>query len=130
MWQRATSGKPTRVVDDQVGRLTYTVDWARAVWGLVVGKREAGIGQWPSLLHAANSGQATRYDVAKYVFEAASVPNLLLPCTTADYPTAAIRPACSVLDTSRYEALARAPLPPWENAVDRFLTELRGEVEQ
>jgi len=61
------------------------------------------------------------------VFAAAGAPQLLEPCTTPEYPTPAPRPAYSVLDTSRHEALGGAPLPGWETAVDRFLDELKAE---
>lgn len=127
MWERAMSGKATRVVNDQVGRPTYTVDLARATWK-VIGKRETGNGKGVALLHIANGGQATWYDVAHRVFGAAGAPQLLSACTTAEYPTPAARPAYSVLDTSRYEALTGKTLPRWETAVDRFLGELRAEA--
>jgi len=120
MWERATAGKATRVVNDQLGRPTYTVDLARAVWH-VIGKRSG-------ILHIANLGQATRYDVARRVFHAAGVPGLLSPCTTAEYPTPARRPAYSVLDTAKYESLAGTALPRWEDALDRFLQELTAEA--
>jgi len=108
------------VVNDQLGRPTYTVDLARAVWH-VIGKRSG-------ILHIANLGQATRYDVARRVFHAAGVPGLLSPCTTAEYPTPARRPAYSVLDTAKYESLAGTALPRWEDALDRFLQELTAEA--
>lgn len=132
MWERAAAGQATRVVTDQTGRPTYTVDLARAVWEVVSGEREGGSGTaataLPLILHVANTGEATWYDVARRVFEAARAPALLSPCATADYATAAKRPGYSVLDTSRYEALAGHPLPMWEAAVDRFLTELAGDA--
>jgi dTDP-4-dehydrorhamnose reductase len=115
MWERATKRQATRVVDDQRGRLTYTVDLAGAVWGMI-----GGLDGMPSILHVANAGEATWYDVARRVFEAAGMPELVTPCTTAEYPTPAKRPAYSVLDTSRYEALTARPLPSWQNALDRF----------
>ncbi len=162
MWQRATSGEATRVVDDQTGRPTYTVDLARATWGwgLLTGGRADGkrvrreaqssleqpgaawgdLSQpgavWGSLgqqgaeiVHMANSGTATWYDVAKRVCEAAGRPELLKPCTTAEYPTPARRPAWSVLSTERYEELIGESMPAWEDAVDRFLVELRSEAD-
>ncbi len=73
----------------------------------------------------ANSGTATWYDVAKRVFEAAGRPELLEPGTSAKYPTPARRPAWSVLSTEKYEKLVGGPLPPWEDAIDRFLEELQ-----
>ena len=156
MWHRATSGQRTRVVDDQTGRPTYTVDLARATWGLLTGGRadgqtgrraardstrqpEAACGGlwqpravWGSLgqqgaeiVHMANSGTATWYDVAKRVFEAAGRLELLEPCSSAEYLSPARRPAWSVLSTEKYEELVGGPLPPWEDAIDRFLDELQ-----
>ena len=127
MWDRARSGKATRVVNDQVGRPTYTVDLARATWGLI-GKREAESGKGETGVHVANAGQTTWHDVARRMFAAVGEPELLTPCTTAEYPTLAARPAFSVLDTSRYEALSGEPLPHWENGVDRLVNELHAEA--
>ncbi len=80
-------------------------------------------------MHIANSGTATWYDVAKRVFEAAGRPDLLEPCSSAEYPTPARRPAWSVLSTERYEGLTGESTPAWEDAVDRFLVELRSEAD-
>ena len=80
------------------------------------------------MVHVANRGEATWYDLARRVFAAAGVPELVSPCTTAEYPTLAARPAFSVLDTSRYEALSGEPLPHWENGVDRLVNELHAEA--
>lgn len=118
MWERATQRLPTRVVADQTGRPTYTVDLARAVWRLV------GLGT-RGLLHAANAGVATWYDVAHRVFAAAGAPDLVTPCSTADFSTPARRPARAVLETARADALLGGPLPQWEQALDRFLAALR-----
>ena len=111
------AGRPTRVVDDQFGKPTYTVDLAKASWKLIA----AGAQGTNGIIHVANAGQATWYDVAKRIFEAAGAPDLLSPCTTADYPTPAPRPKRSILDTGFYEHLTGAALPRWEDAIDRFL---------
>jgi dTDP-4-dehydrorhamnose reductase len=130
MWKRATGGETTRVVDDQTGRPTYTVDLARATWGSL-GQPEAAWGSLgrpgAEIVHMANSGTATWYDLAKRVFEAAGRPELLEPCSSVEYPTPARRPAWSVLSTERYEATAGEPLPRWGDALDRFLRELQEE---
>jgi dTDP-4-dehydrorhamnose reductase len=134
MWERARGGQVTRVVEDQVGRPTYTVDLALATWRLVgnepsatSGSGGAGGALGRGILHVANGGATTWYDVAKRVFEAAGRLDLLAPCSTDAYPTPARRPAYSVLDTSRYESLAKATMPAWQNALDRMLSDLRME---
>ena len=119
MWERATRGQETKVVDDQWGRPTYTVDLAAAAWRLVAGSARG-------TLHVTNGGEpATWYDVAHVVFEAAGAKGLLTACGTAEYPTAARRPAYGVLDTSRVEKVAGVGMPDWRDALGRFLEGLR-----
>src|SRR5829696_7818887 len=71
MWERATAGLPTRVVNDQVGRPTYTRDLAAATWKLVE-RRASGV------VHATNGGAtATRFEFAREVFSRAGAESLL-----------------------------------------------------
>ena len=118
MWERATGGLSTRVVNDQVGRPTYTRDLATATWQLVE-QRASGI------VHATNAGRAaTWFDVARVVFERAGVASLLSPCATTEYPTPARRPRYTMLSTKRLESLLPSRLPDWRDALGRFLDEL------
>ena len=114
MWERARAGRATKVVRDQTGRPTYAPDLAAAVWTLL---RRGKCG----VMHVANQGEATWFDVAAHVFARAGKPDLLTACVTADYPTPARRPRYSVLDTARAEQALGGPLPTWEDAIDRFL---------
>jgi dTDP-4-dehydrorhamnose reductase len=121
MWERAREALPTRVVNNQRGRPTFTVDLARATWKLVeLGAR--------GLFHAANSDEATWYDVASQVFRTVGVPDLLSSCGTADYPTSARRPAWSVLDTTKVESVLGHVLRPWQSALREFLESLQTEA--
>ena len=117
MWERATAGQPTRVVSDQHGSPTYTVDLARATWTLIE-RGDTG------LFHATNSGEATWYDVASRVFAAAGRSELLSPCATSDYPTPARRPAYSVLDGTQLRGTGIV-MRPWSEALDDFLSAVR-----
>jgi dTDP-4-dehydrorhamnose reductase len=118
MWERATAGLATRVVNDQAGRPTYTRDLADATWRLVE-RRATGI------VHATNGGSATTwFGVAHEVFARAGADSLLSACTTADYVTPARRPMYSVLSTTRLERLLSGPLPDWRDGLRRFLDEL------
>lgn len=118
MWDRATRRQPTRVVTDQRGRPTYTIDLARAAWALVV--RQTG-----GIYHAANSGEASWYDVALLVFEAAGAAELLFRCASREFPRPAARPTRSVLSTSKLEQTLGAALPPWTDSLSRFLGQLK-----
>jgi dTDP-4-dehydrorhamnose reductase len=118
MWERATAGLPTRVVNDQFGRPTYTRDLAAATWELIE-RRANGI------VHVTNGGAATTwYELASEVFSRAGAGALLSPCTTPEFPTPARRPSFSVLSTSRVERLLAAPIADWRDGLSRFLDEL------
>ncbi len=133
MWERAAAGQQTRVVNDQYGRPTFTADLARATWKLLGSGGETD--NWRSnvrrlVLHVANTGVTTWYEVARRVFASAGAQAQLEPSQTADYPTPTRRPARAVLDTARFEAIAGEPLPPWEAALTRFLDRLQADVDR
>ncbi len=114
MWERATTFLNTKVVRDQTGRPTYSRDLASAVWALTE-RRARGV------LHVTNSGNATWFDVASYIFSRLGRSNLLSSCLTVEYPTTAERPHYSVLCTSLLERELGTGLPEWPRAVDHFL---------
>jgi len=118
MRDRAVAGLPSRVVSDQTGRPTYSLDLARATWKLIALKASG-------VMHVANTGVATWYDVARRVYSTFGAEHLVEPCSTADFPTPAKRPAWSVLSTTRVERALDGPLPPWDDAIDRFLGQIK-----
>jgi dTDP-4-dehydrorhamnose reductase len=118
MWERARAGKPTRVVDDQWGRPTFTTDLAIAVWDLLA--RES-----TGCVHVANSGCTTWYRVAESVFAAQGATRLLAPCATTEFRTAARRPPRAVLSTDRAEHLLGRALSAWTDSLGRFLSILK-----
>lgn len=120
MWERARAGQDSRVVHDQVGSPTYAADLAHWIWALLP--------QGPSgLLHAANAGQATWAEIAERVYAAAGRPAGVTRVGSSEYPTPAPRPAYSVLDCTKLDALLPAPRRSWEQALDDFLSVLRAE---
>ncbi len=104
-----------KVVHDQVGSPTSTLELAPALWD-VLRRGEAGV------YHAACGGQASWFDFAVATLELAGVRHVrVVPCTTSEFPRPAARPRYSVLDCSRLTALRGAPLAPWRDALQRFL---------
>lgn len=99
MLRLMTEHDEVRVVMDQIGTPTYAPGLAAALWALS-GKGLQG------LYHYSDAGVASWYDFAVAIEEEARAlglltrPVLLVPITTADYPTPARRPAFSVLDKS------------------------------
>ncbi|MBE3587630.1 MAG: dTDP-4-dehydrorhamnose reductase [Thermoanaerobacteraceae bacterium] len=104
-----------RVVNDQRGCPTYTVDLARALADL------AATGCYGTY-HVTNSGSTTWYDFAAAAFAMAGLRVKLSPCTTAEFPRPAKRPACSMLDPFPLQETIGYLLPPWEDALQRYLS--------
>jgi dTDP-4-dehydrorhamnose reductase len=117
MWQRARNDKPVRVVDDQRGRPTSTIDLAQATWELIK-RKEDGV------FHVANSGDASWYDIAEVVFVFQSAIERLARCTSAALQSPADRPSYSVLDTSRADRALGGPQRHWRDALAAFLEAL------
>ena len=100
-----------RVVDDQRGRPTASVDLAAAVIAVALRVPEPGV------YHFANAGDVTWFGFASAIKDLAKLPATLVPITTAEYPTPAKRPTWSVLATDKLErALGIAPRP-WRDAL-------------
>jgi len=113
--EKARRGDPLRVVSDQVGSPTSTLELAPALWDVLL----AGA---PGIYHAACEGQCSWYDLARATLESAGVEGVTVePCTTAEFPRPAHRPAYSVLDCSRLTALRGRPLAGWREALMTYL---------
>ncbi len=121
MLRLAASGQPVRVVDDQTGSPTYAPDLARAVIHLA----QRGVRGF-ELYHFCNAGSTTWYGFAQEIFRQAGIAVCVEPVATAEYPTAAHRPACTVLDTAGIRA-AGVEVPEWREALGRGLEELKIE---
>ncbi len=76
MVNAARAGKPLRVVSDQVGSPTYTMDLAEAALDLFDAQAH---GIW----HVSNAGQTTWFDFAAAIFEAFGLRPALSPTTSA-----------------------------------------------
>ena len=103
-----------RVVNDQTMSPTATDDVARVVVRMLTE------GCAPGVYHAVNAGSATWFDFAREIVRRAGVGAAVTPCTTAEYPARAARPRYSVLDNVKVSA-AFGPMPPWEDALGRYL---------
>ncbi|KZR70711.1 dTDP-4-dehydrorhamnose reductase [Prochlorococcus marinus str. MIT 1318] len=98
-----------RVIADQVGCPTSTLTLAKACWRVI---EIAGQGTLlPPLMHWCDAGVSSWYDVALAVGELGQQlalvdsPAQVLPITTADYPTPAMRPSYSLLDCTETRCL-------------------------
>ncbi len=112
--RRGEASGPLRVVDDQTGRPTYAVDLAEALRALL----ERGAG---GLYHVAGGGVATWWDLARACLDESGFEEIAVDrIRTADLDVVAPRPAWSVLDCSKAEALG-VRLRDWRDAVRAYV---------
>jgi dTDP-4-dehydrorhamnose reductase len=109
-----TATGPLRVVDDQIGRPTYAVDLAEAIVTLVT-RGAHGV------VHVANEGVTNWWEIARCALDVAGFTEVAIDrIKTSELKTDAVRPAWSVLDTSRAEALG-VKMRGWQEAVTAYL---------
>ena len=114
-----------RVVNDQIGTPTYTLDLARLLVDMIETEKYG-------YYHATNEGgYISWYDFTCEIFRQAGYTTKVVPVTTAEYGLSkAARPFNSRLDKSKLVKQGFTPLPDWRDAVARFLVEIRNEMKQ
>jgi dTDP-4-dehydrorhamnose reductase len=112
--EKAGSGEPLWVVNDQRGSPTWTHDLGLALVHL------AGMGHFGTL-HCTNSGHCTWFDLAVHAIRLAGLDTKVEPTDSGSLDRPAKRPAYSVLDSRWYELVSGKSMPTWEDAVDRYL---------
>lgn len=105
-----------RVVNDQIGTPTYTLDLAR----LLVDMAET---EKYGYYHATNEGGfISWYDFTKEIYKQAGMDTKVTPVTTAEYGLSkAARPFNSRLSKDKLVENGFKPLPNWKDAVKRYL---------
>ncbi|HLD25468.1 MAG TPA: dTDP-4-dehydrorhamnose reductase [Candidatus Andersenbacteria bacterium] len=102
-----------KVVDDQRGSPTYTVDLADATRMLVDAHE-------PGVYHAVNAGETSWYEFAREIFQQAGLDTAVKPIPSAEYPLPAKRPRQSILRNTR-----GPQLPEWQCALRDYLDSLQ-----
>ncbi len=115
--QRARSGRPVKVVDDQVGSPTATTEASEAICDLLRRTPEG-------VFHFAGDGYVSRYETAKFVCDRLSMDVNLLPCKTSDFAGPAARPLNSRFDCSKIKTLLDGPIELWQIPLEGFLRHL------
>jgi dTDP-4-dehydrorhamnose reductase len=115
--QRAKSQQTLKVVDDQTGSPTSTIEVAKVICKLLQKKPEG-------IYHFASSGYVTRYGMAEFILEKLPMNIELLPCKTSDFPSPATRPLNSRFDCSKITRLLDEPIRRWQDPLELFLRRL------
>ena len=114
-----------KVVVDQLGSPTWSKDIAAAITHLLINAdNPAGI------YNFTNSGVASWFDLTKAIFEEAKISGIplkiqrVIPITTAEYPTPAVRPAYSVLSGQKISQQLGYIPPYWRDSLKAMLNQL------
>lgn len=104
--------KEFKMIDgEEISCFTYTVDLARAIKKLIEENYPSGI------YHLVNSGPASWYDGAKFLFDLKNITDVnLIPSKSSDYPRPAKRPMFSVLLNTKFEQMR-----DWKEALREYL---------
>ena len=107
-----------RVVNDQIGTPTYTLDLARLLVDMIETEKYG-------YYHATNEGGfISWYDFCVEFYKQYGLNTIVIPVTTAEYGlSVAARPFNSRLDKSKLVENGFQPLPTWQDAVSRYLKE-------
>ena len=117
-----------RVVADQTGKPTPAKDAAFA--GLTALQALSQTPGLSGIYHYAGDTRTTWAEFARAIFEAADMPTCVDAITTVDYPTPAIRPAWSVLDTAKFETAFGLQSADWRSALHGVIEELQAEQDE
>ena len=110
------------VVDDQIGTPTYTKDLARLLVDMIETERYG-------YYHATNEGGYISWaEFTEEIFRQAGYQTIVKHVSTKEYGLSkAARPYNSRLDKSKLIANGFNPLPTWQDAVSRYLKEMRAK---
>ena len=107
-----------RVVNDQIGTPTYTLDLARLLVDMIESEKYG-------YYHATNEGgYISWFDFCCEFYRQYGLNTTVIPVTTKEYGLSkAARPFNSRLDKSKLISAGFTPLPVWQDAVRRYLKE-------
>lgn len=111
----ARKGTPLRVVDDQKGSPTYSIDLAAQTLKMIT----AGC---RSIYHVTNSGHCTWFDLASSALQWAGIEDVpITPVSTSEFPRPAPRPANSILANARLEQEGLSLMRSWQDAAREYV---------
>ena len=119
----ADPDRQLKVVNDQFGSPTWTYRLAQQIKKLVE-KGARGI------YHTTAEGVCTWYELADYFLEKMNVPHRLVPCTSEEFPTAAVRPKNSILENRRMKEAGINIMVPWQDDVAQYTAQFAEQLLQ
>ena len=114
MLKLAKTNDTLRVVNDQIGTPTSTVDLTKAIFKLLAGNSYG-------TYHATCQGQCSWYDFAVEIFKQVNKKVTVIPVSSSEFPRPAKRPAYSVLDNYMLKMTVGDPMRNWQEALTEYL---------
>jgi dTDP-4-dehydrorhamnose reductase len=111
-----------KVVSDQIGNPTYATDLAQAVLQMLPIMASKEIKQ---IYHYSNEGTCSWYEFALAIVRFAGIECRIKAVPTSDYPTAAKRPAYSVMDKSCIKDDFKIEIPYWEDSLKNCIKQIQ-----
>lgn len=138
---RLMSERPEiKVVSDQIGSPTFSVDLAEAILRIIRisdNAKECIFGK-PSvpygIYHFTNLGETSWYDFAleiqRLLKKYGRIKNEceVLPCTTQEYGAKVERPAYSVLSKEKTAAALKMKIPKWQDSLKKFIKDKEFQI--
>ncbi len=107
------------MIFDQIGTPTYAHDLAVMIMTAI----EKGVVS--GVFHFSNEGVISWYDFTKAIHRLAGIKDCMVkPLHTSEYPTAARRPAYSVLDKTKIKETYGVTIPYWEESLAACIRDL------
>jgi dTDP-4-dehydrorhamnose reductase len=126
MLRLMTGREEVRVVNDQRGSPTWAHDLANAAADLIM-RADSGTAPDYGIYHYTNEGAISWFDFAREIYAQGKKRGLITgncavrPCSTAEYPSRAARPAYSVLDTGKIKRALGIAIPRWDASLARYV---------
>jgi dTDP-4-dehydrorhamnose reductase len=130
MLRLAQSRPELSIVNDQIGAPTWSVTIAEATASIIKKIPDlAAVERVSGIYHLCAGGQTSWFGFAEKIFAHSLIQQKpqLHPITAADYPTPAVRPKNSVMNTDKFEQTF-ATLPTWEAALGDCLQRIPVEA--
>ena len=113
--------KKLKVVNDQFGSPTWSYRLALQIAELI---EKNGRGTY----HATAERYCSWYELAGHFLDEIGVQHSLIPCTSGEYPTPAIRPRNSILENQRLKKADICVMKNWSHDVDQFVSNFQEQL--
>lgn len=124
VYQRYLEAKRSKIIKtagDKYGSPTYTVDLVKKI-------NEVLESNLPGTYHITNKGSGTRADYVKKIIESAKLKTKIQIVDSSYFPRRADVPDCEMLNNLNIKFIGLNSLPPWQEAVERFVRIMLKEI--